>query len=271
MVTKMALSPHATIAKTTVKSKNDKVLEIIHFEKEGDKARASTYSMQLLGELRVEAGINQLVITSAIRTEEEQAHAMYDNELVRSLHLSKADKEKPLVAEEDAGVSVINSLGRLNGAAGSVVSKREVGNLPHHKSMGEHLKAAKANDIPYKSDLGKEVKGMARADVASGSLHRAKTEEAMSIKMKKGGLINITRHAGVKNLEVFDISIKMTPDQRKKFMAAVKSRFGSSIYRFGYPNAPAGVYTFNDKCFHIEIRQPERNDAPANKKFSAIA
>jgi len=247
----------------------------IDFKHGVDQTRVSDYTRTVLNNIRLEAGIPQLLITSTVRTENEQANAMYNLEVQRHTLGQKVAKEAVDIAEQrdalaDARRQVSLDERKIERGKTNQEMLKQYANDLHAREVAQkpvkqyETDVKRLNHFIHYKGLGGEVEEIAREGIY-GDEPRDQTIAKM-VAREKMNFIAVTTHAGRAGLEVVDLHLPEKPADRAKLLKAIKRQLGFGVYRVGYPGGPAQKKRdeFADpNCFHIEIQQPRMVDDPA--------
>ena len=256
----------------TVHGTNGKrAIDHILFKNKRDEAKMSSYSMAVMEQIRIEAKIEQLVITSAMRTADEQASVMYENELLRLQCDAAARADAAKIGEINKRIKELHE--RSPKAEGAL--KAEL------KAVTTRYQANKQgvvnHTVRYASE-GTRVQSIAVKGIQDGAAKGLSAEEtrkealaSMMAYIDKIQLSKVTKHAGVFALEVFDIRIRDLDGRTLvRLQKAIRRRLGNSVYRFGNPHpAKNNKQEFLDGVYHVEILQPGDYVVPSGNQAYA--
>ena len=230
----------------------------IHFKNpDRDEKNVSQFSLSILNQIRMEAGLTKVTINSALRSPAKQAEIMYGHEVERVKLGEKREEDQRRVVRDKMMLDPNNPQTRAQ----------------YEKDVREYQVDLMKKVVNYKGE-GHHVQLTAQRGIRSHedpSVTQGKMTAEIHAALAKG--IAVSNHLGRAHIEVVDIDITtMTHQQRQKFLGAIKRRFGSGVLRVGHPAGPARAtpHEFNDTdCFHIELLQLNQLDEIQRIKTTA--
>jgi hypothetical protein len=259
---------HASAAKHSTKKAPvkppAKAKEIVFEHRERDEKHVSQFTLSVLNQIRIEAGLSQLVITSTMRSPAEQSAIMYGHEVERSEkeHALPGDRRRLITDKMMLDPNDSPAETRYHEAQ----YQKDLQTYRLHRTMPPNYKEA-GHDVQNTAKQG--IKNHEDPDVT-----RQKMTAQIQAAFKNGVLVS--NHLSQRHLQVVDIGGlgKMTDAQKKKLLHAIKQRFGSGVVRVGHPNGPkhATGREFNDAhCFHIEITNELDEPQREGQRIQTIA